>query len=257
MPASPAGLHDPTFLFVFTLPYSGSTALAQVLSSAPGSMLLHPTGEGQALIRGLRGEERWSPDKPVNWESVRAVWTHRIHTVAEEDGPVKLVVEKSPPNMVRAAGLLQLFPKHQIIATNRNPYAFCASSMYRSHDTDSLSEEERSQVLRSLAARWISCSRQIKDIVETHAPLFFTYEEFCDDVAATLARAVERIPALEGASADARVEVKDYTARPISNQNQRQVALLSEKDRAVIGKVLRSEEALLSFFGYSPTWGET
>ena len=256
MPSYPSEQIEPTFLFVFTPPYSGSTALAQVLSTAPRSMMLHPTGEGQALISGLQGRGRWNPGMPVNWASVKAVWMHRVHEVAAASGPVNLVVEKSPPNMVRASGLLKLFPKHQIIVTNRNPYAFCASSLYRNQDIQSQSEEQRAHALKKVAAEWITFSHYVKKIVEVYSPVFFTYEEFCSEAAVTLARTIERIPELNGASANTKVIVKDYPPQRISDQNIRQIALLSDQDRLILRNALRPEEELLRFFGYTSDWSK-
>jgi hypothetical protein len=53
-------------------------------------------------------DERWDPAKKVDWASVRAVWLHRVAELRAR-GRVDVVIEKSPPNMVRLEGLLEAF----------------------------------------------------------------------------------------------------------------------------------------------------
>lgn len=243
--------HEPTFLFLFTPPYSGSTALAKILNSAHSSMMLHPKGEGQWLIPGLCKSDRWEPEKKIDWSSVKAVWMSRVRMVEELVGRVDLVIEKSPPNLARSAGFLDQFPNHEIIVFNRNPYANCASILYRRYQPESKSEGERIAILKDLAQNWLSRASYAQKIIKDHSPVSFTYEEFCGDVEATVSKITEKIPLLEGICPELEINVKDYPPQRISDQNKRQIAKLSEKEREAIGQVLKGNEELLNLFGYT------
>lgn len=246
----------PRFLFVFTPPYSGSTALAGVLNSAPWSMVLNPNAEGHWLIPGLIDKHRWEADMPVAWNSVKAVWGTKIRTVEQLVGRVDVVIEKSPPNMVRAEGLLETFPDHRIIVFNRNPYANCASVLYRNHEPAGKTDEQRQEIISRLAKRWLVYASHLRDICERHDALKLNYETFCEDTAASVAAIVERIPELAGMDNQAEVRVKDYKPQQISDQNVRQIAQLSDAEKECISLRLSGQEDLVRFFGYSPDWRE-
>ncbi|MGZ8435217.1 MAG: sulfotransferase family protein [Candidatus Binatia bacterium] len=245
---------DPTFIFIITPPYSGSTALAQVLNSAHRSTLIQKRGEGQWLVPGMCQADRWNPDKYIDWKSVKAVWSSRIRFIEEHVGKVNVVIEKSPPNLVRTDRLLETFPKHKIVAFNRNPYASCASVLYRVHDGRDKSKDERTEIIRRLAATWVFRSGWLKKQIETYSPIHFTYENFCNDPEAAVKRITDDFPELIGIDTTRAIKVKDYRLQGISNQNERQIGNLSESERSVIGAALRSHEELLQFFGYTSEW---
>ena len=245
---------DPTFLFIITPPFSGSTALAQVLNSAYHSTLIHKRGEGQWLVPGMCQADRWNPDKYVDWKSVKAVWSSRIRFIEEHVGKVSVVIEKSPPNLVRADRLLETFPKHKIVAFNRNPYATCASILYRAHDGKNKSKSERLEIIRELAAAWAFRSMWLKKQIDRYSPIHFTYEKFCNDPAAAVKRITDHFPELIGIDTTRAIKVKDYRLQGISNQNERQTGNLCALERSVIGAALKPHEELLQFFGYTSEW---
>lgn len=245
---------EPTFLFIITPPFSGSTALAQVLNSAHRSTLIQKRGEGQWLVPGMCQADRWNPDKYIDWKSVKAVWSSRIRFIEEHVGRVNVVIEKSPPNLVRTDRLLETFPKHKIVAFNRNPYASCASILYRVHNGREISKDERIEIIRKLAAAWAFRSEWLKKQIDTYSPIHFTYENFCNDTEGMVKRITDHVPELIGIDTTRAIKVKDYQLQGISNQNERQIGNLSESERAVIGEALSPHEDLLQFFGYTSEW---
>jgi hypothetical protein len=245
---------EPTFLFLFTPPYSGSTALAKILNSAHGSMALNGNCEGQWLVPGMCKLDRWKPEKHIEWSSVRSVWLSKVRMVEDLVGRIDLVIEKSPPNLVRSSQLLENFPNHEIIVFNRNPYANCASILFRHHDPENKSEEQRIKIVEGLAKQWAFRSAYAKKIIDLHDPVAFTYEEFCSDIASTMNATVERISLLNGINPDIEVKIKDYAPQKISDQNKRQIAKLSERELEVIGQTLKENESLLNSFGYTSEW---
>ncbi|MEM7391759.1 MAG: sulfotransferase [Verrucomicrobiota bacterium] len=254
MPEGESLEHEPLFLFILTPPFSGSTALAQMLNSGPDSMFLEERAEGQWLVPGLHDGDRWNPDMPVDWSSVRAVWQARIGLVEKLVGPMKLVIEKSPPHLVRADQLVREFPQHRLVALNRNPHANLSSMLYRHHPAETMREPERIEMLKKLSRAWITRSTWLKQWIEQYRIMSLTYETFCEDPENALKKIAELLPFDAGFDPDRPVRVKDYPAQGIVNQNPRQVERLSKDERAVISEQLAEHEALVESFGYSVEW---
>jgi hypothetical protein len=242
--------HEPHFLFILTPPYSGSTALAEVLNTSHRTMLLEPRGEGQRLVPGLYEKDRWQATKRVNYESVKSVWLHQFQYVHSLVRTVDVVVEKSPPNMMRIEQLAPLFQRYSLIVNNRDPYASCASELYRTYDVEKLGASERVETLGKIAEKWLLRSRRLRDLAQTFDIPLLTYECFC--AAPSAAVRMLRLPAgiLETIDADVTLTIKDYAPQPLSNQNPRQIARLTSEGIDAISRVIRQDEPLLDFFGY-------
>lgn len=242
---------EPHFLFVIALPYSGTTALAQVLNSANGSMLLQFRGEGQWLVPGMR-EDRWNPDKFIDWESVRSVWLQRVALVRSLVQDIDVVIEKSPPNLVRVDGLKKTFPNHSLMAFNRNPFASCSSILHRRSDIAGKTVPERIKLLRNLASKWLERSHWVRMWAQRDDVIDTTYEAFCADPAGVIERLAVNAPALKTVDVDKPVKVKDYEKQKLQNQNARQIGNLSDEEIEAISKVLSRDGDLVRFFGYDP-----
>jgi len=242
---------EPHFLFIITPPYSGSTALAQLLNSCHGSCFLQSRAEGQWLIPGLCAADRWDPETCVNWTSVRAVWLRRVQLVRELVQDVDLVIEKSPPNMVRMQELVETFPRHTLMAFNRNPFAYCSSLTYRDHDPIAMGQDDRLKTFQLVAESWMARSRWIIKWIEEWDMIHFTYEDFCFDPSACIERLAEQIPILETVDTEKSIKVKDYQAQRIENQNDRQIERLNQEEIACISDVLNADPAVSEYFGYS------
>ena len=244
----------PFFLFILTLPYSGSTALAQVLNTAPGSMLLNENAEGQWLVPGMCAKDRWNPNKTIQWDSVMGTWKQKIKEIEKHVGQINLVIEKSPPNIVRTDTLLSHFKDYALVVLNRNPYAYCSSVLYRTRNGEQLEEKERIDALKVVANKWMIRSRYARQQIKKYNPVTFSYEDFCAAPEAALARIQDIVPALSGITLDATVKVKDYPPQGIVNQNPRQISRLSDREKATIGEILSADEPLLNAFGYTSSW---
>ena len=172
---------EPHFLFLITPPNSGSTAMAKILNTSHRAMLLNPKGEGQWLVPGLMEEDRWDEKKFVDYDSVKAVWLRKYQDVQALVQNIDVVIEKSPPNMIRIEKLASKFQDYSLLAINRDPYARCASILYRYNDADKLSSENRLQKLRRITVKWTLLSRIIKKLVMSKNVPLVTYESFCDN----------------------------------------------------------------------------
>ena len=241
---------QPHFLFIITPPFSGSTALSELINSSHGTMILQARGEGQWLIPGMCETDRWNPDKSIDYESVKAVWLKTFQDKKKLNNLIQVVIEKSPPNMVRMEALAAQFRHVSFLASNRNPYANCSSILFRNHPAEELSAEKRDGLIRSLAASWIARSRKIEALVQKLDIPLMTYEQFCDNP--SLIKTKLHLPEAVTETIDplATVRVKDYPVQPIANQNERQIAKLSNREIASISEQLEPHHKLLAFFGY-------
>jgi hypothetical protein len=250
----PVPKHDsrrqPHVLFIITPPYSGSTALAQLINSSPHTMFFHPRAEGQWLIPGLCEIDRWNPEKSVDYKSVSAVWLRAFQDVSASRPEVSVVIEKSPPNMVRIQNLSALFRTSSFLASNRDPYANCASILHRRNDVSSLKDSQRATILKELVRGWIRRSRWIDTFLSSGVHPLITYESFCNDPSQLLHLAPLPLAVKQSIDPQTKVKVKDYPLQSIVCQNDRQVGLLTEYDIKVISSELDSARDMLDRFGY-------
>jgi Sulfotransferase family len=241
---------DPKFLFILTPSHSGSTVLVKHLNTSPYSMLLNSDGEGQWLVPGLSDSDRWNPEKQIDWKEVRQTWLKKYHEINRLVANIQVVLEKSPPNLVRFDHFKKHFQNSVFMVLNRDPYANCSSKFHRTQNSDKFLPEERLQSLSKLAADWVVKSSYLFRAIEAENLLFFTYEQFCEEPEICLNRVLELCPELEQIDTSVNVRVKDYPAQQLSNQNQRQIDLLHANEIEAISSILAPKIELLQKFGY-------
>jgi len=238
---------QPHFLFLITPPYSGSTVIGKILNTGDRTMTLTEHGEGQWLVPGLCERDRWNPEKAVRYDSVKAVWLQKIQAEAPE---VSVVIEKSPPNMMRLDQLSGQFDSFSYLANNREPYANCSSILYRVHSGETVSKKIRLELLEKLAEVWLTRSRKIRELSERYKIPLITYEQFCDKPSSLLDLLNLPDGVAESIDLNAKVKVKDYEVQSIVNQNERQIANLSNEEVEQVSKTLDKDQPILRYFGY-------
>lgn len=243
---------QPHLLFILTPPYAGSTALAQLLNTSHRTMILQRKGEGQWLLPGMREKDRWNPDKTIDYASVKAVWLHRYQMVNRLTGQIDVVIEKSPPNMMRIAALSELFDKVSFLAFNRDPYASCASRLHRYKKAAGLDTRQRCFVLSRYAKDWLLRSAKLMELVQQRDIPWVSYETFCSDPGAAIALVDLPARVTDSMDAAASVHVKDYPCQPVTDFNARQTGELSDNEIDTIGAVLKEQNEVLEYFGYRP-----
>ena len=241
---------QPHFFFLITPPNSGSTAIAKFMDSSPRTMTLTPNGEGQWLVPGLSAGDRWNADKKIDYQSVKSVWLNAYQEKKLTSHEVDVVIEKSPPNMMRIVDLASQFSDVSMLANNRDPYANCSSRLYRYNKEKDINSSRRETILTDLAEVWLRRSRLIREIAENAGVPVLTYEQFCENPSLLLDMVSLPEGVAETISLNAQVKVKDYAVQSIVNQNDRQISDMTSDDIKVLGKVLGREEALLDYFGY-------
>lgn len=187
---------------------------------------------------------------PIDTKSIRSVWLNQYQTINSLVGNIDVVIEKSPPNMVRLEKLLSLFSSTAVIANNRNPYANVSSILYRTLQPERMSPAERSKALKRLANNWLQRSKVILDLTKRLSIPLITYERFCEDPST----AIQQLPMPKyfrgSINIHTTLKVKDYGSQKIANQNPRQIERLKASDIEVVSSTLSTHEALLRCFDY-------
>jgi len=215
-------------------------------------MILTHNAEGQWLLPGMCDPgDRWDPDKTIEWESVKAVWQQKIFSIERLCGPIDVVIEKSPPNLLRPEGLATTFPKHHFVVFNRNPFAAVSSDLYRDHDPSKLDASQRLEVVHASANAWLKRARALRQHSQALEAVTFTYEEFCAAPQTHVDRILERVPELVDVNVDIQFKVKDYEVQGLVNQNDKQIARLTDAERVAIAVELSEDLSVVEFFGYS------
>ncbi len=244
--------NEPLFLFIVTPSYSGSTILAQALNSSPNSSFLQRRAEGQWLIPGMcRLPDAWERKAYMDWGSIRAVWMERVKLIQEAVGNVEVIIEKSPPNLLRIDNIIDTFPNNVVIAFNRDPYANCSSRLFRRYKPELMTEKEITEILELLASEWIIRSKWVKKWISELNLLNSTYERFCENPADYLNEIINICPQLKEFNSKKNFKIKDYSPAKISNQNARQISNLSPGQVKALSEVLENEADLLDYFGYN------
>jgi hypothetical protein len=242
---------EPHFLFIITPPYSGSTAIARLLNTSHRTMVLEERCEGQLIVPGLRDKARWDQDMVVNYESIRAVWLNKYQSTNKLVQNIDTVIEKSPPNMMRIEQLVTIFKSCSVVANNRNPYANCASILYRNYDALNIDSNKRKVILEAIAQKWLKRSYRIRELVQRLKISLVTYESFCKDPALLIQELQLPVGVTESINLNARVQVKDYKPQKIINQNNRQINRLNRDEMMLLSNIFSAHQDLLFFYDYA------
>lgn len=241
------------WFILLTMPNSGSTAMAGVLRTAPATTGLTHKCEGEWLIPALSDRaSAWDPDHAVSAAVVRARWIRAAR--ATKPPGTTVVIEKSPPNMVRRAWLTAALAPMPVrfFALVRNPYAVCASWLEnygwsnRSLPRRPIDDGDLCEMLGALYARRLAF---LEDAVRSGVP-FMRYEDWASDPS-TLVEAVTTVePMLRGFDPCARVGVKGATPAPPADMNHQHLSRLDPASSARITAGLRPATRALERFGY-------
>ncbi len=227
------------WLFVLGLNNSGTSILAHVLESHPAIRPL--PAEGQALTRALpTGAElgvrrnwttrlddfHWTPESDLE-AARRARYDWAFHV----DRRPGIVLEKSPPNAVRARWLQAHFDPSRFLAIVRHPYAVC-EGMRRRGGFD----------LEDAAWHWTRGNgTMLDDAQELDRFLLVTYEEFCaepNNVLEGVEEFLELEPPIDRATLEeplpshtidrAPAVLQDYNARSLERLSRDEVTAINE-----------------------------
>jgi hypothetical protein len=233
-------LGDDYWLFILGLNNSGTSILHRILRSHP--LVRRLPLEGQALTRALPHERahgvdrnftsrpdlfRWTEKSdPAPALRIRYDWSYHY---ARQPG---VLLEKSPPNTLRARWLQRHFQPSRFIAIIRHPYAVCEGI-----------RRERGYPIEEIALHWVRGNEcLLSDIPLLEWCLLLSYEDLCERPEEHLDR-IERF--LELAlpfdktilTAPIRVPNIDGRPHPIQNFNAKSLERLSPSDIETINRI--------------------
>ncbi len=246
-----------SWALMLTMPNGGSTAVARMLLTAPGTIALQDKAEGQWLVPEMSAPGvRWDPSSAMDYGEIRSIWMAAALQAAS--GP-SLVIEKSPPNLCRWAALADMLsdmPVHILVLT-RDPFAICASWNSRvgaerigtNWGWPGPAPETEDEFFRSLGRIWLLRARHLSAARERSLH-WMRYEDVAVDPAATIAALGAKLPVLLGADPGRVMKVKDYPPQTIRNMNAEQIATLTPRQLAIIAEGLAEDPALVTGFGY-------
>lgn len=231
-----------SYLFVLCPPFSGSTVLWKLVSTSDAVSSL--PGEGQFIpeVKEFMRKDPWNPELELPWEMIKKVW--REYWDLEKPW----LVEKSPPNLIRAKDIVKHFAPLHFLVMVRNPYAHCAS-LIRRNGWDATRAAE-------FAAR---CLRFQTENAETLAnSLCFTYEHFVTDpqaVARDIQTALPRIGELQWDRTFSVHSSLSPVGDPVSeqkiiNHNDKSIEALSHIAVKQINAVLKEHSDSMRYWGY-------
>ena len=241
---------EPHFVFILTPPYTGSTAIANYLATSPNIGLLRKNGEGQSLVPGIH--RNWDADARIDEESIRSTWLNRYQEI-NSNGRIEIIVEKSPPNMVRIEALRSLFRKTTCLVNNRDPVAFCSSTFFR--NTPNLSHMKKADRLNALhktALVWVRRSNTLKEYLSAQRVMACSYEQFCDSPQSLQTLFEKATGKAIKPDENPVLKIKDYQSSGIEHKNKEQVQRLNKIEIETVVNTLDPYSALTSLFGYTP-----
>ncbi len=236
------------YLFVLSPPYCGSTVLWRLLHTSPAGSA-HPK-EGQMLngVKHIMRDGAWDPEKKFPWAQIKTRWE------AVWDTNKTVLIEKSPPNIVRAFEIEKAFRPAYFIVMIRDPYAFCEGRRRRHEGSD----------IKASAQFWASCtSHQQRNVQGLERVTYFKYEDFAERPLDIKDQILKFLPELEDIDITEPFQARSIQGRgnqTIQNFNREKMDRLSARDIKEINSVLRPHEQLLGFFGYEylePTVGQS
>ena len=231
------------YLFILCPPFSGSTLLTKIIQTSPNVSVNNPRGskEGQKIpeVKNImfKKTDRWDPENKFDWNYIKKIW-HRYW-----DGSKSILLEKSPPNIIRTNEIENNFTPIKYLAMVRNPYAHIESQIRRTNRS-----------VEKAAEFTINCYEYQKYNIERfkNKILFFTYEDLTNRPNYKKNEIIEFIPDLTKLNINKKFE--DHTKRTnnknITNLNDSKISKLTREQKNIINKTLLTRKDLLDYFGY-------
>ena len=229
------------FAFVLCPPYCGSTLLTQILASSKNVSINNANGtcEGQTLpqVRDLMFvEDRWDENLVIDWPHVKQIWEQHW------DLRKPILLEKSPPNLLRGNQIVRHFRPVHFFAMWRNPYAHCESQIRRNGNCP--------REAAGFAVRCLNLQRQNIEQFDNLLPI--SYENLASNPAKFVQQATEFLPELGKMNISGDFDVHNFLGQKLSIQdlNREKIEALTSNQRSEITAIFRDNRETLNYFGY-------
>ena len=230
------------FLFILSPPFSGSTLLNQILSTSSNISCNNNIGlrEGQHLpiaCKIMFHDDRWDIQKQFPWQTIKRIW------IKYWDLSKAVLLEKSPPNIIRAISIQKHFTDCKFICLVRNPYAQIEGKIRR-HEKGVT--EATGEILFYLKT-------QQKNIEQLKSVLYLSYEELTNHPEVAKERIIEFIPKLSDISITQEYKAHNFKTSSkmgIVNLNKEKIDKLTDDQITIINSIFEKEKEVLEYFGY-------
>jgi hypothetical protein len=216
-----------------------------LLQTSPQVSALPEEGQFISAVEPLMRKAPWNEQTELPWPIIKNEWNKHW------DLNKPILLEKSPPHLLRAQAIEQNFENSYFIIMVRNPFAYCEGTKRRGRTGLGYS---RDASYSQIAEGWVNEGRhQVHNLRVLQRVLCVTYEELTDNPAETTARLLAFMPALQSLNIQAAFlihSLSGWVERPLTNLNAKQIARLSAEDIAEINAVLQKHPAILAQFGY-------
>ncbi len=239
------------FVFVMAPPYSGSTVLFRLIETSAQVSALPGEGQFIAETKEAMRADPWNAEAALPWPDIRAGWE------AYWDLSKPLLLEKSPPNMIRSSAIGAAFDPAYFIVLMREPYAHIEGLARRAHvpPMGLPRNAGRAQRIARAAELWLGFAQTQKETIDKRQHVsWLTYEDLCHEPERIANQLAAFLPELGELKIDARFGVHSVSgtaARTLSDMNEPKRRLLSSADFEIINDVLGAHKDVLACFGYS------
>lgn len=230
------------YLFILSPPYCGSTLLNEIISTSSAVSVNNPFGtrEGQQLptVRHMMFDHknRWNKSLALDWNFIKKEW-HKYW-----DLRFPILLEKSPPNIIRAEALQAYFDPAYFVIFHRNPYAHCQSIIRRYNSSG-----------KKAAKFAIDCLEyQRNNIGQLNNHLQISYEDLTNNPIYTKNLLKGFLKELNDVDVNLNFTAHNYKNKhlKITNLNDEKIKNLSNTELKEINSIFNNNQELLDFFGY-------
>lgn len=179
--------------------------------------------------------DRWNPSLKYDWDFIKSEWRKYWDTKKA------VLLEKSPPNIMRAKEIASVFSPSYFVCMVRNPYACCERK-----------KRMGGSVIEAAESVVMQLKYQRKNIEDLDDLIFFIYEDLTDKTGEVKEVIVDFISELK--DIDIEIESKAHNIlnkkMKIKNLNYLKIKRLTQKDFKDINSIFNKNKDILSYFKY-------
>lgn len=231
------------YLFILGAAHTGTTLLNEVLSSSTNASSNNNKGtrEGQLLptVRDhmFSHKQQWEENLDFNWYLVKSEW------MKYWDITRPILIEKSPPNLLRARSIERIFNPSYFVILVRDPYAHCESFI------------RKNNYAPADAARFVinTLKFQRSNLEQLENVVVIPYELIVDQSVDFTRKITEFLPELCDIQIDKKFTAHNFhnKSHKLKNFNEEKISRLTLSQLNEINTVLRENQDYLHFFGYT------
>jgi len=228
---------------VVPLPKTNKHATSSEGHNHAGKAIPHPRNYG---VLGLWTEKPnlISNDKNYNWKIIKQKWFKAWERSAGRPLKNMILLEKSPPNVIRAELLQKYFLNSYFIVMVRNPYAL----------SEGLRRRQGYKIERCATHWGESMKFQMRNLKILDNVIWVKYSDLCDNQEMVKTKITTLLPELNDFSFEGKLSghhsLHGKKEMPIKNLNPDQIKNLGTNDIRRINNILSKYQKELDYFGY-------